>query len=129
MRRLSDELGTSRVIARIRAPGRSYADWHRFLEECREAGLAAVYGDANGESRAEFVTPFGYALLRRFRWLRDAEAMGLPYEEAEAAFGVGMERDADALRRADEDREASMLRAMQEREAADIFARAAELGL
>lgn len=126
---LRDEFGALRALAGIQPPGRSYADWHRFLTECAEAGVAAVYGDGNGNATARFGTCLGYPLLRRWRWLRDAEERGLPYADAEAAFGLGYERDAKALRAAEDDQRSALARAQDERDANAIFKHAHEMGL
>lgn len=84
-----------RALAHIRPPGRSYADWLRFLEQCREAGVGAIYRDK--EDFQGFATPLGFTLLRRWRWVRDSVAKGLEYDQAELAFDAGLERDKEAL--------------------------------
>ena len=122
MNRVSDLFGPLKALARIRPPCElarpgaenlehyipgvmphrgpcrgSYAEWHRFLDECLEAGIATTYTDQEGEHFRGFATPLGFALLRRWRWLRDSEAQGLPYEDAELAFTAAFERDREAL--------------------------------
>jgi len=104
-------LGPMTTLAEIRPPGRSFAEWHRFLEECREAGVAALT-----EDRRAFATPLGYALLRRWRWLEDAEQRGLRYDDAERAFSAAIERDSAALKASLEETERARARAMQERD-------------
>src|SRR5262252_10293048 len=104
LRRASELIGHMRSLAHIRPPKGSYADWHRFLEQCRAAGVAAIIGPADGKDDGKFhgfATPLGFALLRRWRWLRDCEKRGVPFEEAEQLFQVGMERDKDALAQAE----------------------------
>lgn len=126
-------LGTLKALAHIRPPKRNFADWDRFLEQCREAGVAAVYGNERGEMTGGFVTPLGYALLRRWRWLRDSRAAGLDYEAAEMAFYVGLERDKAALTAAEREREKTVQAATHELaegpDATEMFAHAKDLGL
>ena len=97
MMKLSDLLGPTAKLAHIRPPGPSYAEWHRFLAECEEAGLASTEANARGISTGLLASPLGYALLRRWRWLKEAEDRGIPYAQAEAAFEAAIDRDRDAL--------------------------------
>jgi len=109
MNRARDLFGPITALATIRPPGPSFADWRRFLEECREAGIAAVEG-------SQFSTPLGYALLKRWRWLEDSERMGVPYEQAEAAFCAAIDREREAYGRADRERAETAARTLAERD-------------
>ena len=132
MQRASELLGSMRALAHIRPPGGSYADWHRFLEQCREAGVAAILAPSGGKDDGEFhgfATVLGLALLRRWRWLRDCEKRGVPFEEAEALFQVGIERDKDALTAAEQERVDAVARVRDELDADDVLMHAGELGL
>ena len=97
MNTLRELLGPTASLAHIRPPGPSYAEWHRFLREAEEAGLASTTGSARGVSSGLLASPLGYALLRRWRWLKESEDRGIPYAEAEAAFEAAIDRDRDAL--------------------------------
>jgi hypothetical protein len=126
-------------LARIKPPGRSYADWRRFLEDCRQAGVAAILADSRGQSTGDFATPLGYALLRRWRWLQEAEERGLRYEDAERAFDAAIERDRDALAASMREQEHRRAKAVRERESArrrkggddsdELLSHATEVGL
>jgi len=147
MRRASELLGSMRALAHIRPPcalaaaGKgnhdgpckgSYADWHRFLEQCRDAGVAAILAPQDGKDDGKFhgfATALGLALLRRWRWLRDCEALGVPFDQAEQLFQVSMERDKDAITKAEQERVAALARAQEELEADDVLRHAGELGL
>lgn len=108
-------LGAMRSLEFIRPPDPNYGDWRRFLEQCREAGVSAIYVNEHGKF-VGFSCPLGMPLLRRWRWLQDAEDRGLAYEDAEAQFGASIERDRDALREAEAERVDSANRATAERE-------------
>lgn len=110
-------LGPMRALAHIRPPDPSFEDWHRFLDQCQHAGLSAVFVDREGDF-INFATPVGLSLLRRWRWLRDCEARGIGYEQAEYEFEAAMERDGEALRRAEADRLEALDRMTREREQA-----------
>lgn len=105
-------LGAMRAVATIPPPARSFEDWERFLEACREAGMTG-YDDA----RREFATPLGEALLKRWRWLRDARARGLDFETASDEF----DRSVDVARAEAQSRmsEAEKVRARHTLEATD----------
>ena len=111
MRTARELLGPMVALAHIKPPGPSFAEWRRFLEDCREEGVAALT-----EDRQAFATPLGYALLRRWRWLEDAEANDVPYYEAERAFSASVERDSEALRTSLIETERARARAMAERD-------------
>jgi hypothetical protein len=131
IKRISDLLGPMRALAHIRRPGPSYADWHRFLEQCRAAGVAGIYGGSDARNRdfQGFATPLGWPLLRRWRWLRDCEERGLPFAEAEQLFRASIERDGNALASADQERAAALANVKAEIDADDILLHAGELGL
>lgn len=97
MNSIRELLGPTANMADIRSPGPSYAEWHRFLDECEEAGLASTIGTERGIDTGRLGSPLGFALLRRWRWLKDSEERNIPYEVAEAAFTAAMDRDHDAL--------------------------------
>lgn len=108
-------LGSLRALAFIRPPDDNFPDWHRFLDQCNAAGVTSIYADEHGKF-VSFGTPMGMPLLRRWRWLQDAERRGLSFEEAEAAFELEIERDKDALLTAEAERQHSANRASLERE-------------
>lgn len=110
MHKTSELVGAMGALAHIKPPARSFSDWRRFLDEAREAGVAALDGNE------QFATPLGFALLRRWRWLEDAERRGLRYEEAETAFAAAIERDSAALKEAMKQADRQRARAMSERD-------------
>lgn len=118
MNTIKELFGPLRALAHIRPPKRSYADWHRFLEQCREAGVAAILRDPKGTEAdfRGFATPLGFALLRRWRWLRDSEARGLAYDNAEIEFQTSFERDRKALIEAGQQAQTTAHRAIRERD-------------
>ena len=117
---VDDLLGPLKALRSIQPPKGSYADWDRFLEECRKAGIAAL--DKPG---GVFATPLGYALLRRWRWLKESRERGIPYQEATVAFDAMVERDRDASLAGDRDRMQTAARAMRERDGGKRGRRAA----
>lgn len=71
--------------------------WDSILELARLKGVAAL--DAHGN----FAGPFGYALLVRFRWLRDARARGLTPIQAEREFCARIDFDREKERKRQHD--------------------------
>jgi hypothetical protein len=111
---LHETLGELTALRKIRPPGRSYDDWRRFLEECREAGVAAL----TSEHPPRFANFLGPALLRRWRWVEESERMGIPFEEASRAFDAAIERDSDAMNGAMAHQQRMRQSAERERDAA-----------
>jgi hypothetical protein len=119
MKSIGELFGPVRSLSHIRPPEGSYADWHRFLDECREAGIAAVYEGEGRHNEPEFhgfATVLGVALLRRWRWLQESEARGIPYAEAESAFAAAIERDSAAIAESAHLQAGASARAARERE-------------
>lgn len=115
MNRVSELLGDAAKLAKIAPPKGSYADVFRFLEECRAEGVASIEVDAKGEAKG-FATPFGLALLRLYRWAKESENRGIPYEEAVTAFNAAIERTEGAEKALVREQEQRAARAMRERE-------------
>jgi hypothetical protein len=111
---LRESLGELSALRKIRPPGRSYADWRRFLEECREAGVAGLVS----EHPPRFANFLGPALLRRWRWVEESERMGIPFEEASRAFDAAIERDGESLNGAMAQQQRTRYSAERERDAA-----------
>lgn len=140
LKQAKEQFGAMRALRHIRPPRltckpghthdgacrSTYDEWRRFLEQCRAAGVAAIYTDDDGTFRG-FATPLGYALLKRWRWLTDCEARGVNEEEAEREWLVRYERDKDALLQSEREREEAVQRALHERDKADAFAHLDEI--
>jgi hypothetical protein len=112
MKRVSELLGPMRSLGEICPPARSFADWRRFLEEARQAGVAGL----ENQDPPVFATPLGYSLLRRWRWLEESERRGLTYEAAEAWWKATADRENDALEESMRSQDRTRARAMAERE-------------
>lgn len=112
MHRAKDLFGPLTALAKIKRPGPSYREWHRFLSDCQKAGVAALVS----QDPPQFATPLGFALLRRYRWLKDSEERGIPYEQAEQQFCAEIERDRGGLYAAAIAQERQRARALRERD-------------
>ena len=100
----------------------SFETWDNVLELARIKGLAAQTErgvDRDGNLVREFVGSFGEALLRRYRWARDARERGLTPRQAEAEFSGRVERE-----RADFQRQQAEMNAHRAREIEDASRRA-----
>lgn len=96
MNTIKQLFGPMAALATIKPPGRSYSDVRRFLRECEDAGLSGWQTDRNGHATKEPATPLTFALLRLYRMVDEGEQRGIPYQEAELAFNVAIERDRQA---------------------------------
>jgi len=67
--------------------------WDSILEVARLKSVAAT------DDRGNFAGQFGYALLVRYRWLRDARARGLTPVQAEREFCGRIDRERAAFQR------------------------------
>lgn len=115
MKLLRGLLGPLSALETIRPPGSSFEDCERFLEDARAAGVASLAADRDGVSRAEFGTPLGMALLRLYRWMKDARANGLTYDQAKRAWAASFEREAAALQESARQTDARRVKAASER--------------
>lgn len=115
MRKVSDLANTGTSLARIKPPGESFEDWHRFLEECRAEGVSDPVVTTDG-SFVGFASPFGLALLKRYRWLTDAEARGICFEQAAYEWEAMIERDGEQVRHAETERLRTVVKAQRERD-------------
>jgi hypothetical protein len=62
----------------------SFEDWREFLVEHR--------APPSPPEKPEFGGPFGFAMQKRWDWLQDALARGIPFQEAEQAFSDAVDR-------------------------------------
>lgn len=85
----------------------TYDEWDGLFDKAVEAGVAAVHVDSKGEPQQHFAGPFGYALLRLWRAVRDAKARGLTAREFSAEFSDvvkgDIERRREQAQRSDKD--------------------------
>lgn len=97
MIRLGKAMQELAELRSIRPPDASFDDWERFLEDCREAGLAALLGPSEDSTR--FANWLGLPLLKRWRWVQDAKRRGIDFRTAARAFDEMCERDAERMRK------------------------------
>lgn len=126
LHRISALFGSMTGLATIKPPGRSFEDWERFLREATPVAAFGPHDDAG---------PLGRALYRRKRWLENARAQGLTFQQADAAWNADYDRERaeilESLKKTDATR-ASAMRETENRRgkrpaptSADLFDRSA----
>lgn len=112
MKRISDLMGGTKALAKIKPPNRSYEDWRRFINDCIEAGVIVVEADEKGLP-VRYSGVMANAIARRIGWLCDSQGR-IPYREAEEQFNAAIERSRAAERQSSRHVEEKRAKAISE---------------